>query len=633
MHPKSAGVEPLVPPEVVRRQLAKVLASSSLAGAARLSRFLEYAVTETLAGNAAELKEFRLGMDVFDRPSSFDPKTDPVVRVAARQLRYKLDGYYAEEGQADEVVIAIPKGGYSARFEWAVRPANAVAQPEETSTKAEAEPAGLAEGAAGRPKRWWVVAGAVGLLAVGLAAAVAWRSDWGGVRAVEPQPSIAVLPFVNQSNNPENEYFSDGLTDEVIAELSRIGGLRVIARSSSFQFKGKSADLGEVGQQMHVSTVLAGSVARDGDRVKIAVQLERVSDGALIRSQVYERRLSDVFAVQREVAARIAADLGVRPQSQAAQQAGTRDPQALDHYLRGRYEMEQFTRESLERAENEFDLALKRDPNYAAAWYGLGVARHRRISVKNPDRQAVEGIREGYQKAAELSPGMADAHAGLAVIAMQFDWDWDGAERELKAARELAPSALVHSYSGVLLMIRGRLEEAEEHFQRALELDPLGKSVQVNVAICRLHQGKYEAARRELERHPTVPAARITLGYALVLEGRAGEALKHLQGMRGENPGVGAIEAMALAGTGKMAEARERLGEVEAQRADKGTLFYHLAMARAYLRDDEAALRWLDGSLRERESQLLMLAVDPVFAHLRTHPGFVALKARMGLTR
>ena len=337
--------------------------------------------------------------------------------------------------------------------------------------------------------------------------------------------------------------------------------------------------------------------------------------------------------MQTELAARIAADLGVQPQIRAAQQAGTRDPQALDHYLRGRYEMEQFSSESLERAEKEYQLALKRDPNYAAAWYGLGATRHRRISVKKPDRQAIEGIREGYRKAAELSPEMADAHAGLAIIAMQFDWDWEGAERELTAARESAPSALVQSYSGVLLMIRGRLGEAETHFRRALELDPLGKSVQVNVAICRLHQGKYEAARRELELHPTVPSARLTLGYALVLEGRADEALKHLRGKCGDDPGADAIEAMALAGMGRTGEARKLLGEVEAQHAGKGTALYHMAMARAYLHDDDAAVQWLERSMREREGLLLMIAVDPVFARLRTHAGYRALKARMRLAQ
>src|SRR5258708_5615429 len=234
-------------------------------------------------------------MDVFDRPADFDPKTDPVVRVEARQLRFRLAAYYPDRGHRDEVVISIPKGGYGAYFERTAP----VELPLETVSRVVPLPSARSRG-------FRIGLGALAVAVLSGAGFLVWRA-----LSPTPQPSIAVLPFTNLGANPANDYFSDGLTDEIIEGLARINTLRVIARGSAFQFKGKQVDIREAGRQLNVTSLLEGRVSRQGDRVKIFVQLERVSDGSVIWSQTYERRLSDVFALQTEVASRIASDLRI----------------------------------------------------------------------------------------------------------------------------------------------------------------------------------------------------------------------------------------------------------------------------------------------------------------------------------
>jgi len=266
--------------EAVRKQLQVILASGNFAASPRLSRFLTYVVEETLAGNGGDLKEYRIGLDVFQRPETYDPKTDPVVRVDARQLRFKLAEYYESHGRLAPVIISIPKGAYAARFE-GVAPALVASSPSTSRGFKTAAPG-------------------VGLIILAIAAAL-WL--WARDRPVSGlQPSIAVLPFVNLSGDRADEYFTDGLTDEITDALARTKALRLIARSSAFQFKGRNIDARQTGRELIVSRILTGSVSRSEGRIKVLAQLARTTDGSVEWSRRYERAESDLFALQASLA-------------------------------------------------------------------------------------------------------------------------------------------------------------------------------------------------------------------------------------------------------------------------------------------------------------------------------------------
>jgi serine/threonine-protein kinase len=364
--------------------------------------------------------------------------------------------------------------------------------------------------------------------------------------------------------------------------------------------------------------------------------LERVSDGSLIWSQTYERRLADVFAVQTEVASRIASDLRVSTAASAMPRPITRDAEAQDHYLRARFEAERMTADSLARAREEYQQALDRDPRYAAAWYGLAVARHRSISLRSLDRGEVAAIAAGYRKAIDLDPGLTDAHAGLALMAMQFDWDWPRAEQELKAALALGPSAIAEGHYAVYLMTRGRLNEAEDHLRRALDLDPLGSAVLLNSAIFQFYSGHFESARREWERHPEIFSARFMAAYALLLEGRPEEAMARIPALRNTAPSsalpqIELEEAMGRARMGNRAAALELISGVEGRSQQTGVPLYWMALSRASVNDDSAAIQWLQKSVAAHENYLMFIGLDPVFTRLRTLPAFRTLKVRVGL--
>jgi tetratricopeptide (TPR) repeat protein len=279
---------------------------------------------------------------------------------------------------------------------------------------------------------------------------------------------------------------------------------------------------------------------------------------------------------------------------------------------------------------------LDRDPGYAAAWYGLAVARHRGINVRNLDRSEVAAIGSGYRKALDLDSGLADAHAGLALMAMQFDWDWPRAEQELKAALALGPTAIAEGHYAVYLMTRGRLSEAENHLRRALDLDPLGSAVLLNSAVFQFYAGRFASARREWERHPEIFSARCMAAYALLLEGRPEEAMDRLPALRKTAPSsalpqITLVEAIGQARMGNRASALELISGVEGQSQRTGVALYWMALARASVNDDSAALQWLEKSVAAHENYLMFMGLDPAFIHLRTLPAFRALKVRVGL--
>jgi TolB-like protein len=419
-------------PEAVRAQLDKILASHAFRGAERPGRFLRFVVEQALGGN--HLKETLVGVEVFGRKPAYDPRLDGVVRVEAVKLRSRLKAYYETEGAADSIRIDLPKGGYLPCFAALPdRPAEEI-EPIEPIEKAVAVP----------PRRaWWTDWRAIAaLLALVLPIAGYLLERKSHPRPATPDSSsIAVLPFVNLSSDKENEYFSDGLTEDLIDALAKVRGLRVVARGSAFQFKGKNPDIRAVGRQLNVAAVLEGSVQRSGDRLRITAQLSGVADGYHVWSETYDRRLADVFAVQDEISRAIVGALEVRAGGDPGRrlvQSSTQDLGAYNLYLQGRFHLNKWRPEGARKGVEYFAQAIAKDPRYAPAYTGMADC-YTWLAVFgwSAARQAMPQARQAANHALELDETLAAAHVSLGYVKALYDWDWPGAEREFKRALEL----------------------------------------------------------------------------------------------------------------------------------------------------------------------------------------------------
>ncbi|HEV2105162.1 MAG TPA: protein kinase, partial [Candidatus Eisenbacteria bacterium] len=371
----------------------------------------------------------------------------------------------------------------------------------------------------------------------------------GEAAAGRPAPaaiaSIAVLPFVNRSADADDEYFSDGLADELLHLLARIRGLRVSARASAFHFKGKDVPLADVGRALNVATVLDGSVRKAGHRVRISVQLVRVADGLPLWSETYDRTLDDVFAVQDDIARSVVKELhamllGGAPDSQVsgevraevarARRGAARDPEAHRLWLLARHLLERLTREDTARAIELLRQAVARDPEFAIGWAGLGSAYTTQAGrAWIPADDGYARTREALERALALVPDLAEAHAQLGWMRMYHDWDWRGAEASLVRALESpAGDAVVSRWAGVMAMNLGRHREALALLQGAVEQDPLSASSHHNLGVALLASGRAAEAepalRRALEITPQRVASRAYLATALLDLGRPAEA-------------------------------------------------------------------------------------------------------------
>ena len=349
-------------PEAVRQQLQAILASRPFVTATRARRFLTYIVEQTLAGQTDAIKELVLGIEVFDRPADFDPKVDTIVRVEAGKLRKRLEEYYADEGVSAAVRIEVPKGAYVPQFQYCTQ--------------------------AARRCRLAPVPYAAGILALLLVAAGAWGAWRFRTPAAPVNPSIAVLPFLNLSADPANDYFTDGLAEELTDALSNAGGLRVASRTSAFMFRSKPADVHEIGAKLHVGYVVEGSVRKQGDRLKVTAQLIRTDDGYHVWSGSFERQLSDVFKVQQELAGSLVTALQVKmsgAQARRLRKTHTANQQAFDLYLQGIHFLHSFAPGALEQAEHRFlQESIAADPDYALCLCGSGRRLHTGKYVRQP---------------------------------------------------------------------------------------------------------------------------------------------------------------------------------------------------------------------------------------------------------
>jgi serine/threonine-protein kinase len=581
-----------VTPQAVRNQIGKILRSNFFSDSQRMARFLSFAVEETLNGNGSRLKEVVIGTEVFDRHTTYDPRLDPIVRVEARRLRAKLRSYYDGEGEHDPVVVEFPKGGYSPvfhlRFE-GVRPE--IARP---------------------------------------------------AKGIAVDSAIAVLPFTNL--NPENDcdYFSDGLTEELIHALTRIKGLMVVAWNSASQLRERQEDLGTIRQRLDVAHVLRGSVRRTGERLRISAQLIETARGRYVWSETYDRQVRDVFAIQEEIAASIAAALKLRfSNEEGLGPLGQRDIEVYKLCLKGRFHARERSDEGLRRSIVCFEQAISRDNASAPAYAGLadtytliseyGFAEGCDCMVK---------AKAAAEKALELDPFSADAHTSLGLILTIHDWSWEEAGNAFERALAINPGYVPahHWYAVDHLAMLGRFEEAREHMEIAVKLDPLSSIILEGRAFLHTLERRYDDAIRLyqnlLEMDPSFYKAYTSMGRAYLQKGFCGKAIEMLtkgRALAGDMPSILGALGQAHGLAGNVSEAREILLKLDNLASVRPVPASSFALVHLGLGEKDAALMWLERGVNRHQATVIGLKVHPAYDALREEPRFHAMLRQMGL--
>ncbi len=463
-----------------------------------------------------------------------------------------------------------------------------------------------------------------------------------GGAAAEASRSIVVLPFVNTSADTENEYFSDGITEELLGALAGVDGLRVASRTSSFAFKGRDLPVQEIGRALNVASVVEGSVRKAGDQIRITARLTDARADEQLWSASYTRDLRDIFEVQEEIAREVVLALRghLLGDDERIVDRPTNDIGAYDAYLRGRYLWHRRTRQSLLAAREQFRAAVRREPGFARAHLGLADA----YAVMGfydqiPPTEAFPAAQAAAQTALELDPQLAGAHATLGYVALYHDWDWSRAETEFRTAIAMDPRySVAHQWLANYLVAMGRFDEAIASMRRALELDPLSLIASAALGWAHHFAGNQEAAldqyRRTLELEPGFQLAHLWNGLALLEADQPRTALRSIRRavqLAPDDPLIVATLAFAQARAGATADALDLLAWLEAREQRQHTPSYEIAKVHLALGDRDAALTWLERAFRERSHSIAFLAVDPGLAPLHGDPAYRDLVRRADL--
>jgi len=608
----------------VAAALDLILASDVFAKVERPSRFLRHVVEASLRGEQNLLKETLLGIEIFGREPSWNPRIDPIVRQEAARLRKRLARYY--ETASPEVRIHLPVGTYVPVFH---RVSTQVEQGNVLDANDSAEP--MPEPAR-RPRPYaWIAVVATLLLVAGLIAA--WRFH--STPAASLPSSIVVLPFTNLSTDPANEYLAAAFTGEITDELGRLNSLRVIARSSARAFKSGSANVRDVGRQLNVSYVLQGSVERSRDEVRISAHLERTSDGMRVWYQTYDRPAKDLSSLQSQLTMAIARTLQV-DSGQPATPRHIPSAEAHELAMRAFFEIEKATPESIAKAENDLRRVVQIDPDYAYAWTLLGGARQTAGPARGLSPTAAERAeaKEFFRKSLEIDPSLSDAHANLASMEM-IDWDWPEAENELKLALHNENVGAESKYA-MLSAFRGRFSEADQHLGVESSLDPVDSGTLLDVIQVRYMEGRIPDAimvsTKAVELYPDQILLQLLLNLSYIQDGQTERALANLHRLEAVYPAARLFEVMALGRSGRREEGLRKIQQLETDyEGDSNVYRFWFALAWASLGDHAHTLKSLERSADLREFGVLTAAVIPNFAEMRNDPGFRALVKRIGL--
>lgn len=590
-------VQSTIQHSAIREQVEKIVAHDLFARSERMGRFLRLAVERVIEGRTSELKEYLLGVEVFDRKPSYDPRVDPIVRVEARRLRSKLQAYYEGDGRNDPIVFEFVTGSYAPRIHF--------------------------------------------------------RSGQAAPRPSAAIPTVAVLPFANLSGCPDNDYFSDGLTEELIHALTKVNGMRVVAWNSAVRLRGADPDGAKPDPQqardvlwdrLQVANVLTGSVRISGSHLRVRAQLIEKETGLYLWSETFERQIEDVFAIQEEIARNIVRTLRIQLTGveQAAARSGT--PATLssyDYYLKGRYHWHRRTPSDLARSVQYFQAAIETDPASALAHAGLADAYT--LYVEYGLARPCDGIpkaKAAAQRAIDLDPQLAEAYTSLGLIRAKSEWAWEEGEALYRKAIALNPGyATAHFWlASDCLALCGRFDEALEEMETALELDPLSSIMHECRGFIYMLRHEYEEAircyREILEFDPSSYRPYAAMGRALGLQGKYSEALAMLEkarAMEEEIPAILAAMGQIFALSGDRDGARGVLARLRARARERHIPATCFAVVHLGLDETQLALDWLERGCAGQEMSLASLGVHPVYDPLRGEPRFRALLKRVRL--
>ncbi len=564
----------------IRQHLSQILASSAFAPVDRLKRFLRYVVEETVAGRGENLKEYPIGVEVFDREASFDPRTDPIVRVQARRLRARLTRYYEEEGRHEQMRIELPKGSYAPVFHRRGAPS----------------------------------------LKPTVATALASRN------------TVMVLPFADRSPNADIAYFCEGICDEIINRLAKLQQIRIVARP-------KGSEMGAA----QAATTISGSVRKSGDEMRITVQIVDTANGLYLWSETFDRKSGNVFSVQEEIAEAvldkvktdlIGSDAGRRIRRPAS-------VSAYNLYLQGRYHCSQRTDAGLRKALEFFEKAISEDPQYAAAYSGLAdvysLLSHYGVL---PPAEVWTKAASNAAWAVLLDDELAEAHTSLAHVKATQDWDWHGAEHEYQRAISLDPrSATAHHWYGVTCLVQlGRLDDALDEMLLAQTLDPISTIISRDTARVLFYRREFDAALeqcdRTIERDPYFSGTYWMLGLVQEQLGDLDEAIAAFQ--RGiqlvpDSRMLRGALGRVLALSGKPSKAKQIIREIEDSAGKRYVSPFEPAMIHFALGDLDHGFGCLIKAQEERCFELISVNIDPRFDSLRADSRLRAIASQIGL--
>jgi TolB-like protein/Flp pilus assembly protein TadD len=630
----------------VRDHLNEVLQSHEFASSKRAQEFLTLLVDRALAGEFDLLRERMIGAELFQRPVGYDTANDPVVRVKATEVRKKLTRYYLEQPQKHAVRIDLPSGTYVPQFLFEAEdiPADHPLQGQGDSDQSsavshrEVEPPADTSHLAGEQqiKRRWVRFATAALATVALASAaymgfLVWRSNSLARTSIR---SIAIMPFDNVSGDPRQDYFADGMTEELIADLGRVSSLHVISKTSSMSYKGTKKALPEIARELSVDSVVEGTILRDGNQVRITVDLIDARTDHPIWTHSYRRETGDVLTLQSELADALvdAVSVNVMPkQPSHPVQALSVSAEAEDLYFQG---MQRFNELDIYGALSDFEQAVKSTPNFAQAHAALATC-YGRLGESGvlAYSQAFANQRAEATKAIELDPSMPEGHAELANAAMNLNWDWATAATEFNRALELNPNvAPIHERYAVYLERTGNMSEAIAEARRGLELDPLSERSFSNAAFTYYFSRRYDEAIATTQNGPRHQGDPFLLGDVLAEKGMYKDAINEFL-KDGDSPHKLGHLGNAYARAGQVPEARKILKELIEYVSKHEIGRYEIALVYAGLGDRDEAFAWLEEAYKTHSEGLTNLKIDPCLDPLRGDPRFADLLRRTGLAQ